>query len=71
MNFDKNNILGTTTTPVIYNGDAVAAAGGDIGFAPDNIDTSKDYLMIQEDGTTQSRPNTRSARATAASGAMT
>ncbi|MEQ1851993.1 MAG: alkaline phosphatase PhoX [Chthoniobacteraceae bacterium] len=55
VNFDKNNILGTTTISVIYNGDAVAAAGGDIGFAPDNIDVSKDYLMICEDGTTPSR----------------
>lgn len=56
VKFDKNNILGTTKISVIYNGDAVAAAGGDIGFAPDNIDVSKDYLMVQEDGTAQSRP---------------
>ncbi len=56
VDFDKNNILGTTKITVIYNGDTVAAAGGDIGFAPDNMDASKDYLMIQEDGTTQSRP---------------
>ena len=56
LDFDKNNILGTTTLSVIYNGDTVAAAGGDIGFAPDNIETSKDYLMVQEDGTSQSRP---------------
>lgn len=55
VDFDKNNILGTTTLSIIYNGDTVAAAGGDIGFAPDNIDVSKDYLMIQEDGTSQSR----------------
>ncbi len=56
MDFDKKNILGTTTLTVIYNGDTVAAAGGDIGFAPDNIDTSKEFLMICEDGTAQSRP---------------
>jgi hypothetical protein len=56
VDFDKNNILGKTKLTVVYNGDTVAAAGGDIGFAPDNIDTSKDYLMIQEDGTSQSRP---------------
>ncbi len=56
VNFDRNNILGTTKITHIYNGDTVAAAGGDIAFAPDNIDTSKDYLMVQEDGTAQSRP---------------
>jgi len=56
VNFQSNNILGTTTISHIYNGDVVAAAGGDIAFAPDNIDTSKDYLMIQEDGTAESRP---------------
>ena len=63
VKFDKNNILGTTKISVIYNGDAVAAAGRDIGFAPDNIDVSKDFLMIQEDGTAQSRPEyTKRAR---------
>lgn len=55
VDFDKKNILGTTKLTVVYNADTVAAAGGDIGFAPDNADTSKDFLMIQEDGTTQSR----------------
>jgi Bacterial protein of unknown function (DUF839) len=63
VDFDKKNILGTTKISMIYNGDTVAAAGGDIGFAPDNADTSKDYLMIQEDGTSQSRPEyTKRAR---------
>lgn len=63
VNFDKRNLLGNTTIKIIYNGDAVAAAGGDIGFAPDNLDVSKDYLMIQEDGTSQSRPEyTKRAR---------
>lgn len=56
VKFDKNNILGATKINMIYNGDTVAAAGGDIAFAPDNIDVSRDYLMIQEDGTSQSRP---------------
>ena len=56
VNFNKTNILGTTKITVIYNGDTVAAAGGDIAFAPDNVDTSKDYLMICEDGTAQASP---------------
>jgi hypothetical protein len=55
IDFDPGIILGTTKITMIYNADEVAAAGGDIGFAPDNADTSRDYLMIQEDGTAQSR----------------
>ncbi len=55
VKFDKKNILGTTKIEVLYNGDTIAAANGDIGFAPDNMDASRDFLMIQEDGTTQSR----------------
>jgi hypothetical protein len=56
VDFDKKNILGTTKLSIVYNADTVAAAAGDIGFAPDNVDTNRDYLMIQEDGTSQSRP---------------
>ena len=40
---------------VLYNADQVIASGGDIAISPDNIGTSRDYLMVQEDGTTQSR----------------
>jgi hypothetical protein len=56
VKFDKKNILGTTTIEVLYNADTIAAAGDDIGFAPDNMEASHNFLMIQEDGTTQSRP---------------
>ncbi|MBL9199042.1 MAG: DUF839 domain-containing protein [Opitutaceae bacterium] len=56
VKFNPANILGTTTIKTIYNNDTVAAIGGDMAFAPDNIDTSKDYLMLQEDGTSDSRP---------------
>jgi hypothetical protein len=41
---------------VVYNADTVIAAEGDIAISPDNIDVSDDYLMIQEDGTAESRP---------------
>ncbi len=40
---------------VVYNADTVIAAGGDIAVSPDNIDVSGRYLMISEDGTTESR----------------
>ena len=46
---------GPAKLTVEYNADLVIAAGGDIALSPDNIDASRDYLMIQEDGTTTSR----------------
>jgi len=47
---------GPATLTVEYNADVIIAAGGDVAISPDNIDASRDYLMIQEDGTTSSRP---------------
>lgn len=41
---------------VVYNADAIVAAGGDIALSPDNIDASDEYLMICEDGTADTRP---------------
>ena len=41
---------------MLYNADQIIAAGGDIAVSPDNIGVSQDYVMIQEDGTAQSRP---------------
>ncbi|MEK6276704.1 MAG: alkaline phosphatase PhoX [Actinomycetota bacterium] len=41
---------------VIYNADRIVAAGGDVAISPDNVDTSRRYLMVQEDGTANSRP---------------
>jgi hypothetical protein len=46
---------GPATLDVVYNADTVIANGGDTAISPDNIDTSRDQLMINEDGTTQSR----------------
>jgi hypothetical protein len=40
---------------IVYNADEVVDGGGDIAISPDNIDTSDDHLMINEDGTTESR----------------
>ena len=56
VNFDKKNILSKTAITMIYNADAIDAAGGDIAFAADNIDTSRDFIMINEDGHSDSRP---------------
>jgi len=49
------NPLAPCTLTMLYNGDTVNAGSGDIAFSPDNIDTNGQRLMIQEDGTSQSR----------------
>jgi hypothetical protein len=46
---------GPARLTVEYNADQIVAAGGDIALSPDNIDVSKQYLMINEDGTATSR----------------
>jgi len=56
LDLNPTNVTGPATLNVIYNADQIIAAGGDIAISPDNIDTSDNFLMIQEDGTAQSRP---------------
>lgn len=56
LDLNKFDVTGPCKLSVIYNADAVDAAGGDTAFSPDNIDTSRDYVMVCEDGTAQSRP---------------
>jgi hypothetical protein len=52
---DPKNPAAPATLTIEYNADEIVAAGGDIALSPDNIDTSRDYLMINEDGTATSR----------------
>ncbi len=54
--FESWDITGTTRLTVMYNADQIIAEGGDIALSPDNMAVSADYIMIQEDGTGQSRP---------------
>ena len=56
VKLDPKNILGKTTLKMVFNADTVEAAGGDIAFAADNMEASKDFLMINEDGHSDSRP---------------
>jgi hypothetical protein len=49
------NLLRRATLTIVYNADTVVRAGGDTALSPDNIDASRKYLMINEDGTTESR----------------
>jgi hypothetical protein len=56
LRLHPGNVTQDATLTVIYNGDEVIAAGGDTAISPDNVDTSGEYLMINEDGTATSRP---------------
>jgi len=55
LRLDEDDPTGSADLEVIYNADRINAEGGDTAFSPDNIDVSERFLMIQEDGTTQSR----------------
>jgi hypothetical protein len=55
LRLHPGNPLKDATLTIVYNADTVVAAGGDIALSPDNVDASGDYLMINEDGTTESR----------------
>ncbi len=56
LDLNQTNVTGLATLSIIYNADQIIAAGGDTALSPDNIDTNDRYLMIQEDGTAQTRP---------------
>jgi hypothetical protein len=55
LRLHPGNPLKPATLSIVYNADTVVAAGGDIAISPDNLDASGRYLMINEDGTTESR----------------
>jgi hypothetical protein len=55
LRLHPGNPLKPATLSVVYNADSVVAAGGDIAISPDNLDASGRYLMINEDGTSESR----------------
>ena len=55
LKLHPGNVTKGGTLTVEYNADSVIAGGGDIAISPDNIDVSDDYLMINEDGTAESR----------------
>ena len=55
LRLHPGNVTKPAILTIVYNADTVVAAGGDIAISPDNLDASRDYLMINEDGTTESR----------------
>lgn len=56
LNLDRHRPTADATLSVVVNADAIVAAGGDTAVSPDNIGVSGRYLMINEDGTGDSRP---------------
>lgn len=55
LDLDARDPTRAARLTVEVNADAIIADGGDISISPDNIDVSSRYLMVQEDGTTESR----------------
>ncbi len=55
LDLHPGNVTKGGRLTIEYDADAVVDAGGDIALSPDNIDVSAEYLMINEDGTTESR----------------
>jgi hypothetical protein len=55
LRLHPGNPLKPATLTIVYNADTTVGAGGDTAISPDNIDASSQYLMINEDGTTESR----------------
>lgn len=55
LNLDPRDVTGPCTLTLLYNADVIVAQNGDIALTPDNMDTSRDYLMVCEDGTGYSR----------------
>jgi Bacterial protein of unknown function (DUF839) len=56
LRLHPGNPLKTATLDIVYNADTIVAQGGDVAISPDNLDASRRYLMINEDGTADSRP---------------
>ena len=55
LQLNPGNVLGNAGLHVVYNADEVIADGGDTAISPDNVDVGEGFLMINEDGTTESR----------------
>ena len=55
LSLNPRDPLGPARVTLLFNADRVLAAGGDIAVSPDNIGVSDEYIMVQEDGTAESR----------------
>lgn len=55
LELHPGNVTKGGTLTIEYAADSIVAAGADTAISPDNVDVSGDYLMINEDGTAESR----------------
>lgn len=55
LELDPTDPRRPATLTIEYDADQIVGAGHDIAISPDNLDTGQGLLMIQEDGTTESR----------------
>jgi secreted PhoX family phosphatase len=55
MHLDPEDPTGHTRIELLSDANAIVAAGGDTAVSPDNIAVDEEYLLINEDGTAQSR----------------
>jgi Alkaline phosphatase PhoX len=55
LQLHPGKVLKPAKLTIVYNADLLVGAGGDTAISPDNMDASHRYLMINEDGTTESR----------------
>jgi hypothetical protein len=55
MDLDRHDPTRPARLTVEVNADQVIAEGGDTALSPDNIDVSSRHLMVQEDGTSETR----------------
>ena len=56
LEFDPRDPTDSSKLTTVVNADQVIAAGGDTALSPDNVEVNGRYLMVQEDGTGESRP---------------
>lgn len=55
MKLDPEDPTGHTTIELLVDANAVIAAGGDTAVSLDNLSVDDDFIMVNEDGTAQSR----------------
>jgi hypothetical protein len=56
LDLDPANPADPAKLKLVVDADKVVAGGGDTALSPDNVGTASGWLMVQEDGTSQSRP---------------
>lgn len=56
LGLHPGNVAKDATLTLVTNADAIVKNGGDAPLSPDNVGVGSGYLMVQEDGTAETRP---------------